>query len=82
MKKFFCLFLLSLTSLSGAESSSAYPLDTCLVSGEKLGSMGEPVVILHQGREVRFCCEHCQPKFEKAPAEFLKKLDQAGRNGN
>ena len=30
-----------------------YPLDVCIVSGEKLGSMGEPVAIVHEGQEIR-----------------------------
>ncbi|HSP42915.1 MAG TPA: hypothetical protein VLO11_08595, partial [Luteolibacter sp.] len=45
-------------------SSKPYPLETCLVSGEKLGSMGEPVVIQHEGREIKFCCDSCVPKFK------------------
>lgn len=53
---------------------SNYPLDTCVVSGEKLGSMGEPFVITHEGTEVRFCCDGCLPKFKKDPATYLAKL--------
>lgn len=51
-----------------------YPLDKCLVSDEKLGSMGEPIVLVHEGQVVKFCCESCQPKFEKDPAKYLAKL--------
>ncbi|MFT6862821.1 MAG: YHS domain-containing protein [Akkermansiaceae bacterium] len=51
-----------------------YPLDTCVVSGEKLGSMGEPFVITHEGTEVRFCCDSCVPKFKKDPSKYLAKL--------
>ena len=51
-----------------------YPLETCLVSGEKLGSMGDPVVIVHEGRQIKFCCDSCPPKFEKDPAKYLSKL--------
>jgi YHS domain-containing protein len=57
-----------------------YPLDACVVSGEKLGSMGEPVVINHEGQEVKFCCDSCVPKFKKDPAKFLRQLDQADHN--
>lgn len=52
-------------------SSSEYPLDVCVVSGEKLGSMGEPFVIDHEGTEVRFCCDNCLPKFRKDPAKYV-----------
>ncbi len=57
-----------------------YPLDVCVVSGEKLGSMGKPAVITHEGREVRFCCAACIPKFKEDPARYLKKLDEAEKH--
>lgn len=63
------------TDAAGAKG--AYPLDVCVVSGEKLGSMGEPHVITHDGVEVRFCCEHCVPKFEANPAAFVAKVKEA-----
>ena len=59
-----------------AKSSSEYPLDTCVVSGEKLGSMGDPIVIKHEGTEVRFCCKSCIKKFKKDPAKYLSKLNK------
>ena len=69
----------STTSDPPSETSKVdadYPLDTCVVSGEKLGSMGEPFVITHEGTEVRFCCDSCVPKFEKDPAKYLAKLQK------
>ena len=57
----------------------AYPLATCVVSDEKLGSMGKPVVLQHEGREVQFCCKSCQPEFKKEPAKYVKKIDQAAK---
>ena len=57
----------------------AYPLTTCVVSGEKLGEMGKPFVIRHDGREVRLCCEGCQDDFKKDPAKYLKKIDEAAK---
>jgi YHS domain-containing protein len=62
---------------AGTDAKTAakpYPLDVCLVSGEKLGSMGAPVVYVHEGQEVKFCCKSCQPDFKKEPAKFLAKL--------
>ena len=69
---------------AGAESKSSsatgdatpYPLDTCLVSGEKLGSMGDPIVIQHEGQEIKFCCDHCIPKFRENPEKYLTALNQ------
>lgn len=57
-------------------SSTPYPLAVCPVSGEALGSMGAPVVHEHKGREVRFCCKGCLPKFTKEPEKYLKKVDE------
>jgi YHS domain-containing protein len=57
--------------------SNAYPLDTCIVTGEKLGSMGDPVTIKYKGREIRFCCAGCPPKFEASPDQYIKKIDAA-----
>lgn len=54
-----------------------YPLTICPVSGQKLGSMGAPHVVRHEGREVRFCCKGCVPGFQKEPAKFLATLDAA-----
>ncbi|MDB6070663.1 MAG: hypothetical protein JWL81_1834 [Verrucomicrobiales bacterium] len=51
-----------------------YPLETCIVSDEKLGEMGKPVVFTHEGQEIKLCCKACKPKFEKDPASYLKKL--------
>jgi hypothetical protein len=57
-----------------ADPNPAYPLTTCVVSGEKLGEMGPPVVINHEGTEVRFCCNGCVKKFNADPAKYLAKL--------
>jgi YHS domain-containing protein len=59
-------------SESGAKP---YSLETCLVSGKKLGSMGDPYVIVHEGQEIKFCCDGCEPTFKKDPAKFLAKLE-------
>jgi YHS domain-containing protein len=54
-----------------------YPLAVCVVSDEKLGTMGEPKAIVYEGREVKFCCPSCEPQFKKDPAKYLKKIDDA-----
>jgi YHS domain-containing protein len=59
------------------EKKSEYPLKTCVVSDEKLGSMGKPYVLKHEGREVQLCCESCKKDFKKDPAKYIKKLDAA-----
>lgn len=53
------------------------PLPGGIVSGKKLGDMGEPVIHVHEGREIKFCCKGCPPKFDADTAGYLKKLDDA-----
>ncbi|MDZ4753024.1 MAG: hypothetical protein SGJ09_15755 [Phycisphaerae bacterium] len=53
-----------------------YPLDTCPITAKKLGTMGDPVTKIYDGREVRFCCPACSPKFEKDLAANLTKIDE------
>jgi YHS domain-containing protein len=57
--------------------AKAYPLDTCIVSGEKLGEMGDPFVFTHEGQEIKLCCKSCKKKFDKSPETYLKKLKDA-----
>lgn len=59
------------------ETGDPYTLETCPVSGQKLGSMGDPVVKEYDGREVRFCCKGCVEPFEKDQAKYWKKIDAA-----
>ena len=51
-----------------------YPSDVCIVSGNKLGSIGTPVTMIHNGQEVKFCCKPCVAKFKKDPEKYLKKI--------
>jgi hypothetical protein len=53
----------------------AYPLDTCIMSGEKLGDKSVDAVI--NNRLVRFCCADCAAGFKKDVAGNMKKLDAA-----
>ena len=74
---------LPLASLAGdANSAAAAPpkpdkLTTCPVSGEKLDSMGKPYVFVYQGQEVKLCCSGCKKDFDKDPAKYLKKIQDA-----
>lgn len=63
-------------SASAEAAGKAYPLDVCIVSGEKLGSMGDPVVITHEGQQIKFCCDSCVPKFRKDPDKYLTQLEE------
>lgn len=82
----FIVTLLTITVFAGsalaAETAEApkakpYTLDTCIVTGEKLGTMGDAVVVIREGREIKFCCKGCIKDFDKDPAKFLKQIDAA-----
>lgn len=74
------LFGLVLSSLGfTAPTTRPYPLTTCVVSDEKLGEMGDPVILNYEGREIRLCCEGCVEKFKKNPATYIKKIDEAAK---
>ncbi len=59
------------------QAAQAYPINWCVVSGEKLGEMGAPVEYNYNGRQIKFCCKNCVKTFEKQPARYLAKLDSA-----
>lgn len=62
---------------SDDEKVKPYPLKTCLVTDNDLKSMGDPVTIVHDGQEIKFCCAPCEKKFLKDPAKYLEKLSKA-----
>jgi len=66
----------SAVETTATANEDAYPLTTCVVSGEDLGSMGEPVVIDHEGTTVKFCCKSCIDDFNAEPAKYVAKLKQ------
>jgi len=70
-----------LAGLAADQKSDAkpkpYTLKTCVVSGEKLGEMVKPVMYVHEGREIKFCCKDCIKDFKKDPAKYVKKIDEA-----
>lgn len=70
----------SVASAEDAPAPKPYPLNICLVSGAELGTMGDPIVIVYEGQEIKFCCAHCKPTFEKDPEKYLKKLKEAEKS--
>lgn len=51
----------------------AYPLDTCVVSGEEL-SADETYETVVDGRLYRLCCKKCEAAIQKDPAKFEAKV--------
>lgn len=62
-----------------AEASRPYPLEKCIVSGEKLGEHGKPFVFVYQGQEIKMCCKSCLDDFNEKPAEYLKQIAAAAK---
>jgi len=58
------------------EKSDLYTLDTCPITGKDLGSMGDAVIKMIDGREVRFCCKGCVAPFEKDREKYFKEIDK------
>ena len=54
-----------------------YTFKTCVVSGDKLGEMGDPFVYKYEDRELKFCCKSCVKDFNKEPAKYIKKIEEA-----
>ena len=75
--------LTALANLTQAEEKKAppakpYPLTTCIVTDEKLDA--DPAMksfaFVHEGQEIKLCCQSCQKDFNKSPAKYLKKLEK------
>lgn len=60
----------------GSASAKPYPLKTCIVTDEAFDH-GKPYTFVHNGQEIKMCCDGCRPDFDKDPAKYLKKLDSA-----
>jgi YHS domain-containing protein len=58
------------------DASPAGAQQVCPVSGEKLGSMGEPFVFEYKGRQIKLCCDGCKDDFDKDPERYVSKLKQ------
>ena len=79
--------LVAVTEKDAAWASKArkvYPLDVCLTSGDKLGSMGKSPEYIYRvdgqaDRLLVFCCDGCEDDFMKEPAKYLAKLDDAAK---
>jgi YHS domain-containing protein len=70
---------LGLAAEKKSKFAKPYPMEVCVVSAEKLGSMGEPFVIEYEGQQVKFCCKNCQKDFDKDPKKYLAKINEAAK---
>lgn len=65
----------ALANFSEEDRKSAMKQHFCPVTGEMLGTMGEPEKIEVQGQSVWICCEGCEDKLLAEPDKYLAKLD-------
>jgi len=60
-----------------ASQKEHYPMETCPISGKKLGSMGEPISFIVNNRHVQVCCAGCEAPAKADPAKMIAMLDKA-----
>jgi hypothetical protein len=84
MKKYIAVMTLAAGLAGGVaalaadkKETKAYPLDKCVVSDEKLGSMGKPYILTNGTQEVKLCCKGCLKDFQKETAKYTKKIEAA-----
>jgi len=75
-----CAAAVPMADQAGTDAKAKpYPLDTCIVTGEKLDA--DPTMkaysFVHEGQEIKLCCKSCLKKFNKSPETYLKKLADA-----
>jgi hypothetical protein len=63
-----------IVAVAWAEDVKPYPLDTCIVAGDKIDPAIPPVV--YKGQQVKFCCKGCVKKFNANPDKYMTKLAQ------
>ena len=77
------LFMTACASTEGSSGSTAatsaggtkpYPLKTCIVTENDLGSIGDEQRIVYQCQEIKFCCKPCEAKFLDNPAKYLARI--------
>lgn len=57
-------------------AAKPYPLKTCVMSGEELGSMGDPIVLIVGDQQIKLCCDGCMDDLKADPAKALAKLSE------
>lgn len=62
-----------LAGLAEEDQASAMKQHFCPVSGQMLGTMGEPIKVTVDGQEVWVCCNGCKKDLEAEPEKYLAK---------
>jgi hypothetical protein len=67
----------ALANLSSEDRALAAKQKTCPVTDELLGSMGTPIKVTVEGREVFLCCKGCEDEIKSNFAKYEEKLPGA-----
>jgi hypothetical protein len=61
------------------KKAKPYTLNTCAVSDEKFESDSDmkPFEFTYGDREIKLCCKSCKKDFDKEPAKYVKKIEEA-----
>jgi hypothetical protein len=62
--------------LSEEDRKLAAKQKVCPISGQPLGSMGDPYKMIVKGRAIFLCCPSCVADVDKDPDSTLKKVDE------
>jgi hypothetical protein len=75
----FGLLATALITQAADKKPKPYPLNTCVVTDEKLGADPRmtPHAFVHEGREVKLCCKSCLKDFKKDTAKYVAKIEAA-----
>ncbi|MCA9091218.1 MAG: hypothetical protein KDA90_21590 [Planctomycetaceae bacterium] len=65
----------ALSELPEADRSAALAQKTCPVTDGPLGSMGKPVKVTIEGRDVYLCCDGCEKELNSHPEKYLAKIN-------
>lgn len=66
---------LDMTGLSDADREAALAQKICPVTEEGLGTMGPPIKVSVEGRDVFICCAGCREPLLEDPAKYLANLE-------
>lgn len=70
----------TLAKLDRSDDAGIARQEVCPVTGAKLGSMGDPIKVLIDGKPLYLCCQGCVAKVKSAPETYLRKVEQSHEN--
>jgi hypothetical protein len=69
-------------ALSEADRQAIAAQKICPVSDEELGSMGDPIKVTVNGKDIYVCCDACVDEAKNNFAKYLAKLEATPAEGD